>query len=181
MKARRKEFPLSHEGITKAINYLEEYKKAVLERTLRLLEELKNIGIEEADKRFYLADGNGTDTTHTYVSAVTFDGENVVLTLAVNGEDLVFIEFGAGVYYNPDSLGKSAHASPTFRRAFPEFRIGKYGVDGDDEWSQGAQEEWYYNGEWVRGTKATMPVYGAELAIMNSVREAAKKAFADLE
>lgn len=181
MKTRKKTYPLSTKGIQNLIDYLDTYKAQLMQRTIKLMDILAEKGIEEADMRFEVAGNEGTDTEHNCLHSVTFDGENVVLEIEIEGKDLIFIEFGAGIYYNPGKLGQSAHESPEFREAFPEFKIGKYGTNKDKEWSLGANDTWVHNGQEVHGTKATMPLYGAELAIINSVKEAVQEAFEDME
>lgn len=175
--------PLSQKGVQEAIDYLEDYKNSLTSRCEKLLKALSERGISEANVRFQEAENDSTDTSHAYVSDVAFDGDTVTLDLTVSGKDIFFIEYGAGVYYN-GHLGESAHESEKFRAAHPEFLIGKYRKDPEDdsEWSKGAKDYWFYgNGKFTHGTKATMPVYGATQAMsdLQNIRDAAQEAFSD--
>ena len=162
MRSRKKYFPLSQKGINDAIAYLERYKKQLLAKTQELLEELAQYGIQEADRRF------------------DSDGTNVRMNIKITGEDLVFIEFGAGVPFNGHA-GEGVHESDRYRLKFPEYRIGKYGTNEEWQWSLGVNDSWHVNGETVYGTKATMPVYGAWLAMSDVVKinKAAQKVFSN--
>lgn len=175
--------PLSPSGIQTAIDYLEDYKKSLITRCEKLLRALSEYGIAESDSRFNAAENGSTDTSHSYVSDVNVNGDTVTLDITVKGKDIFFIEYGAGVYYN-GNLGESAHKDPKFQAEHPDFLIGKYKKDpnDDDEWSKGAREYWYYgNGKKTYGTKATMPVYGAlhSMSELNTIRVAAQQAFSD--
>jgi len=182
MRTRTKKFPLSKKGIDDAISYLESYKKQLISKTQRLLEELAKIGIAESDERFEAASNGTTDTSHTStIESVHFDGNNVTMTIRISGKDLVFIEYGAGVHYNGHA-GENVHESDKFVLAHPEYRIGKYGTSAEWQWSLGVNDSWYYQGERVYGTKATMPVYGAVVAMTEDIQKihsAAQKAFSD--
>ena len=182
MRTRTKKFPLSKKGIDDAIAYLESYKKQLILKTQKLLEELAKIGITESDKRFEAASNGTTDTSHkSTIESVHFDGSNVTMTIRISGTDLVFIEYGAGVHYN-GHRGESAHKGEKFREKYPEFRIGKYGTNGEKEWSLGVNDYWYYDDQKTYGTKATMPVYGAVVAMTEDIQKihsAAQKAFSD--
>lgn len=180
MRSRKKYFPLSQKGINDAIAYLERYKKQLLTKTQELLEELAQYGIQEADRRFDVAKSPGTDTSHAVITSITSDGTNVRMDIKITGEDLVFIEFGAGVHFNGHA-GEGVHESDKYRLKFPEYRIGKYGTNEEWQWSLGVNDSWHVNGETVYGTKATMPVYGAWLAMSDVVKinKAAQKVFSN--
>ena len=113
MRSRKKYFPLSQKGINDAIAYLERYKKQLLAKTQELLEELAQYGIQEADRRFDAAKSPGTDTSHAVITSVTSDGTNVRMNIKITGEDLVFIEFGAGVHFNGHA-GEGVHEEQVF-------------------------------------------------------------------
>ena len=183
MAKRKIEVPLSPKGIKDLSDYLDNYRKEIVERSQKLLMELWKFGERESEIRFDMAENGSTNTTHEYeLSAIHFDGKDVTMDITVNGKDIFFIEYGAGVFYN-GHLGESAHQSEKFRNAHPDFKIGKYGIDGDgeNEYSLGAKDYWYYNGQMTHGTKATMPVYGAVSAMSSilAIKRAADRAFRD--
>lgn len=115
---------------------------------------------------------SGSDTTHkTYVKLDRLIGISKA-TLILEGKEILFIEFGAGVHYNGD-VGSSQHPKG------PEngFLIGTYGM------GYGSRQVWGYyaeSGELVltRGTEATMPMYKASQEMIDKVVKIAKEAFA---
>jgi len=179
MSTRKKKIQLCEKDVTATIKYLERYKKQLVLKSQKFLEELSQKGIKVADKKYADAKGETTDKSHSYVKSIAFDGKNVTMDFAIQGEDIVFVEFGAGVYYNKQRLGENVHDSEAFRNAFPEYKIGKYGTNGEKQYSLGAKNAWHYNGELTHGTQATMPLFSAQLAMqeIKNIRDAANKAF----
>lgn len=104
------------------------------------------------------------------VSVNVTDRGDVSVVVAV-GEDAVWCEFGAGVYYN-GSVGSSPH--PNGQEL--GFTIGSYGK------GYGKGNAWGYyddNGELVitRGTPATMPMYNAAKEVTKRAIEIAREVF----
>nr|DAT11567.1 MAG TPA: hypothetical protein [Caudoviricetes sp.] len=85
---------------------------------------------------------------------VTVSDDGTITTVLVTGKDVIFVEFGAGVFFN-GSVGSSPHPKG---HEFG-FTIGSYGK------GKGGRETWaYYTDgkvQWTHGTKATMPVFKA--------------------
>lgn len=114
---------------------------------------------------------SGSDTEHqTYLDVNSYEN-TAVAKIVLKGRDVLFIEFGAGVYYNTP-VGQSPH--PQGREY--GYLIGTYGL------GNGAKQVWgYYDekGELVltRGTKATMPMHEASLEIARKVVEVAREVF----
>lgn len=80
-------------------------------------------------------------------------GSNVTV-IVVSGDDIVWLEFGAGVHYN------NGDPNPTYRGVVPGIvGIGQYGK------GKGMNDSWMFtkNGERYRthGTPASMPIYHA--------------------
>ena len=104
------------------------------------------------------------------VDVVVEDNGNMTLVIA-NGTDAVFMEFGAGVYYN-GAVG----SSPNPLGAALGFTIGSYGF------GQGKKEVWGYMGDDGRlhlthGTPASMPLYRAVQSIVNDIEQIAREVF----
>lgn len=170
---------LSLKGIQDLKQYLLDYADSLKNKLDRFVYELANEGIPVVESNMaeasYTYDEkgiqSGSDTTHkTYVKLNSF-GNYAKATLIVEGAEVLFIEFGAGVSQNVKA-GSTTHPLG----AQYGFLIGSYGQ------GHGAQNVWGYyadSGELVltRGTKATMPVYKASLEIENSVVEIAKRVF----
>lgn len=104
------------------------------------------------------------------VDVVVEDNGNMTLVIA-NGTDAVFMEFGAGVYYN-GAVG----SSPNPLGAALGFTIGSYGF------GQGKKEVWGYMGEdgklhLTHGTPASMPLYRALQSVVNDIEQIAREVF----
>ena len=115
----------------------------------------------------------------------TFERANVQVSVLrgkamwviAQGEDAVFVEFGAGVYYNG-----AAGSSPVPEGFSPlsggqklGLTIGSYGNHN------GTKNTWaYYDGERTvvtRGTPAAMPMYRATKQVMQSLYDIARGVF----
>lgn len=159
---------------------LVEYKEGLANKCDELVKRLAEAGIPVIDKQMakasYTYDENGiesgSNTEHnTYVKVDSLIGMSKA-TLVVEGKDVLFIEFGAGVYHNPVGAGGTSHP----KGAENGFLIGTYGL------GHGSQQVWGYyadGGELVftHGTKATMPMYKASLEIRENVLKIVKDVF----
>lgn len=177
--AKKISIDLSLKGIQDLKQYLLDYADNLKNKLDKFVYELAREGIPVIENNMaessYTYDEkgiqSGSDTTHrTYVKLNSF-GNYAKATLIVEGKELLFIEFGAGVYHNIEA-GATKHPLG----AQYGFLIGSYGQ------GHGAQQVWGYyadSGELMltRGTKATMPVYKADLAIRNAVVSVAKRVF----
>lgn len=109
------------------------------------------------------------DVPQIKVNALSGD---IVATLVLRGEDVMFVEFGAGVYYNGE-----AGQSPNPLGVKLGYTIGSYGK------GHGKQPLWHYmsetSGHWKtsRGTEALMPMYKADIEIQQSFADIAKRVF----
>lgn len=179
--AKRKYFIcLDTEDIEKLKKELLHYRDVVLPDKMReVVTRLANLGIpvieEKIKEASYEYDENGirsgSDTSHrTYIEIKSFQ-DTAVAKLILEGREVLFIEFGSGVYYNTP-VGTSPHPQGE------EFGylIGTYGM------GNGAKQVWgYYSetGELIltRGTKATMPMHYADIEIINRAKEIVMEVF----
>lgn len=172
-------FGLSQKSIQNAIKELQKIKQELRKKTDQLVKELTEVGIpvieNNMQKANYTYDSkgvrSGSDTEHyTHVKINAFDTKSIA-NLIVEGKEVLFIEFGAGVYYNG-----SAGASPHPKGQEFGFLIGSYGA------GHGQQKVWgYYDetGELVmtHGVEATMPLFKAEQKIIDEYVSVAKRVF----
>lgn len=158
-------FSLDEKDIDRAIREVKQFKKEFLEKVetyrKRMADEIAN----SASLKF-----GSTTMEHTVQGAtikpnvsVSVSERGNISVVVADGEDAVWCEFGAGVYYN-GSVG----SSPNPYGKDLGFTIGSYGK------GYGKGKAWgYYDdgGELVitRGTPASMPMY-------NSAKEVTKKA-----
>lgn len=170
---------LSENLINEAIRQLKQYKEWITEKTFQLVKELAEVGIPVIDENMakanytYDAEGirSGSNTNHyTYVKLRSFGGYNEAI-LTVEGKELMFIEFGAGVFYNGE-----AGTSPHPKGEVNGMVIGSYGE------GHGVQKIWGYyadSGELIltHGVEAQMPVYKADMEIIQKYAEVARRVF----
>lgn len=156
-----------------------DYKAELNRKCERFVRELAEVGIPVIESNIAQASftydekgiQSGSDTEHnTYVKVDSLIGMSKA-TLVLEGREILFIEFGAGVTHN-GSVGTSPHPKGEENG----FLIGTYGM------GHGSQKVWGYyddNDELVltHGTKATMPMYKADLEIIKNVKRIARDVF----
>ena len=174
-------FKLSVDSIDKAIKELEEYKQWIERKTdefrRRVAERLRDEaqdGFNRSIVDHLIVNPNNPDAPHTPIKAEvkvdTSDSGNVTVVFTT-GKDAVWVEFGAGVYFNG-----SAGSSPHPHGAELGLTIGDYG------YGMGRRRAWGYkdeNGNIVltRGTPATMPMMKAMTTVLNEIDSIAREVF----
>lgn len=165
-------FGLSEREIDKAIKELEQYKRELIRKTALLREKVadKIAGLAQSGFNGAIVDDvlkGGVKTAQVTVSLSNTDDVSLVIA---NGEDAVWVEFGAGVYHNG-----SAGSSPHPEGSELGFTIGGYGK------GMGKKEVWgYYEGDELRlthGTPAIMPMYNAVKTVCDEIADIAREVF----
>ena len=166
-------FTLDEKEIDRAIRELKQFKQDFLQK-------VETYRKRVADEMSSLASLNfsGATMEHTVRGItrkpnvnVSVDNRGNVSVVVADGEDAVWCEFGAGVYYN-GSVGSSPNP---YGKALG-FTIGSYGK------GYGKGKAWgYYDdtGELVitRGTPATMPMYNAAKEVTKRAIDIAREVF----
>ena len=164
---------LSEQDIDRAIRELAQYKAEFTRKVELLREKVADRLAEEAQSGFSgavvddLIEG-GQKFADVKVSVNNRGNLSVIVA---DGEDAVWIEFGAGVYHN-GSPGSSPHPNG----AELGFTIGSFGS------GRGTQQMWKFkndDGERVgtHGTPATMPMYRAVQTVCDDIQSIAKEVF----
>jgi hypothetical protein len=113
---------------------------------------------------------SGSRTEHNTDVKINGFSDRCIATIDVSGQDILFIEFGAGVYYN-GAKGSSPH--PKGQQL--GMLIGTYGK------GMGSRQVWGYVEDGVtiltHGTKATMPMYEAILKVYEQAPKVVKEVF----
>lgn len=168
---------LSVQGIRKLQEDLRKYQNDLTRKCRLLAKELAEIGVNVAEARI------GESPLGKYVSIQTDISEEqagckavLIATGEVKKSDgyapfntLLAIEFGAGIHYNQtpnpnaDKFGLGVGTFPGQIHAFE---------DGWYYWDDKAQE-WRY----THGVKATMPMYHADMEIIQNVVKKTKEIF----
>lgn len=161
---------LNSRDISKAIKELKKYRTSLNDKNELFIKRLAEIGIPVIEQRINEARGDSSKEHLTHIEVNRF-GNYAQAKLIVQGNDIMFIEFGAGIHYNT-SPGDSLHP----KGSELGYTIGSYGK------GQGKRDSWFYyadSGEAVmsHGTEATMPVYSASVEIRNNMIRIAKEVF----
>ena len=157
-------------SLQQAIKQIEAYRDDLPRKCELFVRRLAELGIPVIDSNIAAAQGTSDKNHYTYIKINSF-GSYSQAELIVEGQGILFIEFGAGIYYN-GSAGTSPH--PLGQEL--GYTIGSYGQ------GKGKQNTWgYYNdsGEVIltHGTEATMPVYKASLEIRKQMLKIVKEVF----
>lgn len=161
---------LNTKSLREAINELEKYADSLMKKNDLFVKRLAEIGIPVVDEQIASAHGDSDKTHYTYIKLQNFQSHSRA-TLIAEGQDLLFIEFGAGVHYNG-----AAGTSPHPKGEELGYTIGSYGK------GQGKNQYWYYVDETgvkhrSYGTQATFPMYSAWMEMKSRMIEIAKEVF----
>lgn len=164
---------LTESGIDEAIKELEEYKKDIKRKTALLQDRIAKRIEEEADKGFASAvvDDLVRGGYQKPDVTVNYTTKGDISVVVAQGEDVVWVEFGAGVYHN-GNLGSSPHP----RGSELGMTIGGYGQ------GKGKQRSWGFKDadgtlHVTRGTPAQMPLEKAVLSVLDELPQMAKEVF----
>lgn len=144
---------LSPSSINDARQELAHMKSWLIEKNEEFVRKLADKGFSIIENQIQIAQGDSDKSHYTHVEINRFQ-TYAQARLVVEGKDILFIEFGAGVHYN-GAAGSSPH---------PEgvkygYTIGSYGR------GLGKNDYWFYRDggalQKSYGTQATMPVYTA--------------------
>lgn len=163
---------LSEKDIERAIKELEQYKRDIIRKTDLLREKvvqriasLAQSGFSGAVVDDLTQESGGARMAEVTVS---LDQRDNVTVVVAQGEDAIWVEFGAGVHHN-GSAGSSPHPSG----AELGFTIGGFGK------GNGKKDIWgYYEGGELRlthGTPAVMPMYNAMKTVCDEIADIAKE------
>ena len=160
-------------SIDAAVKEIRDYADWVKRKTDELRERVAYFIAKDASAVFNTAvadDLIGEGAVIGSVDVVVEDNGNMTLVIA-NGEDAVFMEFGAGVYYN-GGVG----SSPNPLGAALGYTIGSYGK------GNGAKVVWGFKGEdgtlhLTHGVPASMPLYRALQSVVNDIEQIAREVF----
>lgn len=163
---------LSTREISRAIKELEDYKRELLRKTALLRERIAEQIASDAQSGFTgaVVDDLLKGGRRFAEVTVTLTNRDNISTVIANGEDAVWVEFGAGVYHNG-----SAGSSPHPKGSELGLTIGGYGK------GMGKKSVWgfYEDGELrlTHGTPATMPMYKAMKIACDNIVSIAREVF----
>ena len=170
---------LSVKGIEALKSQLLQYKDSLSIKCETLVSRLLQSGVGVSQSKISESPLGKYVTVTTNISADKMGCKGILLAKgAVKEQDgyapfsvLLAIEFGAGVHYNPTP-------NPLISSEFP------YGVGTFPGQTHAYEDMWWYwdenTQEWkpTHGVKATMPMYNADMEIIQNVVKYAKEVFA---
>lgn len=173
MRKKKITIGLSEQDIDRALREMAQYKTEFLQKVELLREKVADRLAVEAQSGFTGAVVDDLIKRGQKFAdvKVSVDNRANLSVVVANGEDAVWVEFGAGVYHN-GSPGSSPHPNG----AELGFTIGSFGK------GNGKKEAWGYYDEdgelkLTRGTPATMPMYRAVQTVCNDIQNIAREVF----
>ena len=169
---------LSVKGIEALKRQLLQYKDSLPIKCEKLVSRLLQSGLEVSQVKISESPLGKYVTVTTNISADKMGCKGILLAKGAVKEQegyapfsiLLAIEFGAGVHFNPTT-------NPLISSEFP------YGVGTYPGQTHAHQDTWFYwdenTQEWkpTHGVKATMPMYNADMEIIQNVVKYAKEVF----
>ena len=158
-------------SLDRAISELNTYQEELMSKLESFVDALLSVGYTEASGRAssYAGDSKPARVVAEYVLK---SKDSILATIALVGEDALFIEFGAGIAYNTGmehpKAGEFGYGVGTYPSKHPPNRAINPGY-------------WFYreNGELKKsiGTQATMPIYFASETMRNNAIQKALEIF----
>ena len=161
-------------GLDHCLKRLARMQKTIPDKTHELIEKLGALGITEAQMRFNLAPYDGDRDAE--VGSLVWVNENTAQIIA-SGSTVLFIEFGAGIYYGEEAGAYAQNHG---------YGPGTYGPHGWDDY-------WFYRGDpgtaggeyakgkdsvvITHGNPAARPMYYAAEEMRKRISEIAREVF----
>lgn len=160
---------LSEKGINYLISLLENEQNSYREKLRIFVRRLIDIGIPIIDARINKSQGD-SDKSHTIATNLDDNGDTISASITLSGRDVLFIEFGAGIYYNKGNNNPKA--------AEMGYGVGTYphqthAINPGYWWYKGDDGKLHFS----LGTEATMPMYKASIEMIKRVEEVAMEVF----
>ena len=168
---------LSVKGIDSLIRELQKYKDDLPNKCKKLVSELLQSGVEVSKARISDSPLGKYVTVTTNISSEKMGCKGILLAKGAVKEQegyapfsiLLAIEFGAGIHYNPtpnpnaDKFGLGVGTFPGQIHAYEDFWF--YWDENAKEWKP------------THGVKATIPMYSADMEIIQNIVKIAKQVF----
>lgn len=164
---------LSVKSINTAIREIRKYREGLRDKLLRLQARVSEEIAINAESGFASAQyddiiGDGPRKPNV---TIHWGQSNNMYVVIADGEEAIFVEFGAGVFHN-GAVGSSPHPLG----AENGYTIGSFGK------GRGKQNAWGYVGDdgevhITRGTRAQMPLYNATKSVISKIPQIAREVF----
>lgn len=165
---------LSEAGIQQAIKEIDEWNKQFQERVERFVQRLANEGYRITNAKVNsIPAGYKKDTVQVSVDASPEGYLKYSVSYYMTGKEAIFLEFGAGVYYN-GPLGSSRH--PKAGDMNGDVTIGSWSFGPNGKRLAG-NDGWFYGGKYTHGTPTYMPMYSGAQELAQKIQAIAKEVF----
>ena len=172
---------MSVKGLDSLIRELQKYKDDLPNKCKKLVSELLQRGVEVSKARISDSPLGKYVTVTTNISSEKMGCKGILLAKGAVKEQegyepfsvLLAIEFGAGAHYNPTPNPFISSEFPYGVGTFPG-QVHAFQSEGWMYWDEKVQE-WRH----TYGVKATMPVYNADMEIIQNVIKVAKEVFGE--
>lgn len=159
---------LSKSSIKSAIKQLEQYRDSLKNKDELFVERLAVLGIPVIQEAISFSKSDSNKNVDKEIIVGKSDNGKTQAVLRISGKDVLFFEFGSGIYHNPtntphaDKFGYGIGTYPGQKHAFDE-----------NGW-------WYRDSSGVHhsyGTEATMPMLKASNEIIRNIRKIAREVY----
>lgn len=159
---------LSSKSVRNAINDLKQYQESLLSKNDLFVMRLAQLGADIAEQQIGMADGDSNKYHDLQIIPRSF-GTYSQATIKLDGEDILFIEFGSGIHYNP--------SDPQHAEKFG-YGVGTYpgqthAFDPDGWWYRDSAGDTHHS----YGTRATSPMLKASMMIIHEIRRIAREVY----
>ena len=168
---------MSVKGLDSLIRELQKYKDDLPNKCKKLVSELLQKGVDVSKASISDSPLGKYVTVTTNISSEKMGCKGILLAKGAVKEQegyapfsiLLAIEFGAGIHYNPtpnpnaDKFGLGVGTFPGQIHAYEDFWF--YWDENTQEWKP------------THGVKATMPMYSADMEIIQNIVKVAKEVF----
>lgn len=155
---------LSHNGIVAARRMLLDYENSLQNKLNILAERLAQIGVRIASTKY----NAGMEDSQSYDYDVTVEPTEKGCKLVANGEDVCFLEFGAGVSTKSWQGEGQEGLPPIYPGSWSE-------TEGNGEFAN--KGYWIYGNKLYTGIEPTMGMYYASKQMLTDCIEEARKVF----
>jgi len=163
---------LDTDSIGKAIQEIRDYRYELLNKLDAFMDALLQDGLAMASERLASTVGDSHNAV-TGKETILDEEDRIVATIFLYGSDALFIEFGAGIYYN------NGNAHP--QAAELGYGVGTYPSEHPPNRAINPGYWWYKGDDGAKhlslGTQASMPIYYASETIRNNAVQRAKEIF----
>lgn len=162
---------LSVNSINKAISQIDKYKNDLINKVKILVGQLVQDGVEVARVQVSASQGDSTDAHVDYLIDST--GNIIKASIFLQGSDALFIEFGAGIYYNNGNAHPKASEFGYGVGTYPSEHPPNRAINPGYWWYKGEDENLHLS----LGTEATMPIFKAGETVRNNLIQKAIENF----